>query len=255
MTSGGSDAKRRPSGHRPEGVGKLAILEEQYSLPWEERRSLIPFEGRHALTQQGVEYATKLARQYQLPLTSLALIATQNGLRPYVTAEGMVFRLHHDPRGVPSIETEVLDWGDTTGRARVRATVRIGEARYVSHAQLTLEEERKRNPRADMDTVVMKAETKSIRRACQRAVGIPFPVYEEAREYVEESPYREAKFGAAIDAEFRDITNGAFPNAAEFLAACKRELGMDRAAVEEALGMRVDEIVDFDTAYRVLSEG
>ncbi|MEK7201464.1 MAG: hypothetical protein AAB737_02430, partial [Patescibacteria group bacterium] len=72
-------------------------------MPWEQRRPLVRSEG--AVNQLGVELATRMALQYVLPITTIALIPTKNGFSPYVTTEGMVFRLQHDPRGVPSIET------------------------------------------------------------------------------------------------------------------------------------------------------
>lgn len=143
----------------------LAVIEEQYKLPWEDRRKLISFEGSATLNETGVDFATAIARQYQLPVSCIALIATKQGLRPYVTADGMLFRLHHDSRGPVTITTEMLDWGDVTKKARVRATVTIGGSTYTGHAQVSLD------GKGDPDNNLMRAECVPLRSEILTKVG------------------------------------------------------------------------------------
>jgi len=165
----------------------LEELEREYNAPVDRRRALVACEG--VLTDLGVELATMMARRYLLPISSIALISSKNGYRPYVTADGELFRIHHDSRGSAAIHTDIVQWAaeDNKGVARAKCTLKFTDgSEFTAYAQLTLDEEKRKNPRADYDTVTMKCETKSVRRCCHRATGIPFPIYEEAKEYVRE---------------------------------------------------------------------
>ena len=165
----------------------LEELEKEYNAPVDRRRTLVACEG--VLTDLGVELATMMARRYLLPISSIALISSKMGYRPYVTADGELFRIHHDDRGNATIHTDIVQWAaeENKGVARAKCTLKFADgSEFTAYAQLTLDEEKRKNPRADYDTVTMKCETKSVRRCCHRATGVPFPIYEEAKEYARE---------------------------------------------------------------------
>ena len=120
-----------------------------------------------------------------------------------------------DPRGLKSIEPEILKWAtrDDT-EARVRCVVEFwnGE-RFVAHSSHSMHSEN--NPDATPDFITKKCETQAMRRAGLMAVGIPFMTYEDEVDFQAWKTDLERK--QAVEGEVREI--GTVRNAGEFIVA------------------------------------
>ena len=177
-------------------------LKAQLALPWQKQRELI--QSTMPLREDGVKKAVMMAKAYQLPLDTIAMIPSgKRGLQPYVMERGINFRLQMDPRGLQSIETEILHWATREEPyARVRCTIKFRDgSTFVAHASHSAASES--NPNWTPDFITMKAETKARRRAGIAAVGIPFPVWESEMEYREWEAQR--ALAETVEGEARPI--------------------------------------------------
>ena len=218
-------------------------LKEQLSLSWTDQRGLINC--ATALNEAGVRKAVQIAKTYQLPLNLIHMINTKQGMKPYVGADAVMFRLQIDPRGLRSIETEILQWATTEKpEARARATVTFADgSRFVRHASHSSVSEN--NPSWTPDFITMKCETKAMRRVGKAAVPIPFPVFEDFAEFKEwENRHRDD----VVEGQVRESMN-----MAEFLAEMFKR---GYASVEEMakrVGVdKLEDIVDYKEALNAI---
>jgi len=203
-------------------------LEKQWAMSWMEQRSLI--NSTVSLNEAGVRKALTISKTYKLPLDVIAMIPTKQGLKPYIMARGIIFRLQTDPRGLKGISTEVLQWPTPDNL------------------------ETETNTAATLDTIVMKCETKAVRRAGIMATGIPFPLYEEEMEWQAQVAHK-AMERATVEGEVRELDESTSNNAAELLALAFAA-GMSLDEVLEKLNLsdvsELGTVSDFDEALEAL---
>ena len=226
----------------------LKAIQEEYDAPIDQRRALIRSEGG-TITDYQVEIITNAARRYLLPVSAMALIPTRTGVNPYVTADGFLWRVHNDSRGRASIDVDILQWADENHPvARAKARVTFQDGTYATDvAQLSLDEEKKRNPKASFDTINKKVSTSAVRRACAKSVGIPFPVFEEYIEF-ERTPVSPPR-------EHIQKPEDKIRNIAEFLAEAWNNYGVKEGEILGILGIsNLSEISDFDEALERLGK-
>lgn len=159
----------------------MGYLEHQYALSYEEKLQLIQHDDRYRPTEMAIDQIVGMARLYSLPLTAMAFIPSRTGGQPYIKWEGINWRLQLDPRGLKSMYAEPVQWPskDNSYRAVFKGVVEFNNGQtFIAFGSASKES----NPSSSTDDNIMRAETKSLRRAGVRAVAIPFPVFEE---YVE----------------------------------------------------------------------
>ena len=212
-------------------------LNIQLAMPWQEQRQLLT--STQSINESGVNKVVAMAKSYKLPLDVFALIPTKQGMKPYVLAKGIVFRLQMDLRGLESIIPEILHWATVEEPwARVKCTIKFKDgSEFVAHASHSAESEG--NPKWTPDFITMKCETKAVRRCGEKAVGIPFPVYESEMEWKSWKNNQDV-----VEGEVAEV--GEVGNIAEFLSKLMMEYGIQPMELPEKLGLEsMDEVEPF----------
>jgi hypothetical protein len=153
------------------------LAKKEYGFSWQQQRALIRCS--HALSEEEVRVTVELARTHGLPVSAMGLVVSKNGLRPCITREGTLMKLHTDPRGLDGIETEVLQWADEANGcvARVKCTVKVNGKPFVDYAQHSKSIED--SPNVSPEAITMKCIDQAITRAVRLAAGSTMPSYEE----------------------------------------------------------------------------
>ena len=153
------------------------IVKKEYSLLWQEQRALIRCD--HPLSEEEVRLAVQVARTHSIPISALALVPSGGGFKLYVTVEGILWKVHNDPRGLESIEPEVIQWAseENTGIAKAKCTITFGGGRrFVEYAQHSKAGEL--DPAVTIDRITNKCIDLALQRACSVAIGVPLPIYQ-----------------------------------------------------------------------------
>ena len=211
-------------------------LNLQLAMPWTEQRQFLT--STVSINESGVKKVVSMAQTYKLPLDVFALIPTKQGLKPYVKANGIVFRLQMDHRGILSIVPEILHWATVEEPwAYVRCTIKFKDgSEFVAHASHSTDSEG--NLKSTPDYITMKCETKAVRRCGEKAVGIPFPVYESEMEY------KSWESGQVIEGEVIEL--GVVNNIAEFLSKLMTDYDVQPMELPGRLGLKsMDEVEPF----------
>jgi len=231
IVSNGNNAKNNKNGTLslvPLQKELQQYMEYQLTMPWTEQRQLLT--SQKAINESGVKKVVAMAKAYKLPLDVFALIPTKQGMKPYVLAKGIVFRLQMDFRGIESIIPEILHWATVEEPwAKVKCTIRFKDgSEFVKHASHSADSEG--NPNWTPDFITMKCETKAVRRCGELAVGIPFPVYEAAMEW---NAWETKQ--AVVEGEFKVL--GEVNNFAEFLSNLMLDYNIQPMELPERLGI------------------
>lgn len=150
---------------------------KEYSFFWQQQSGLVRC--NHSLSEEEVRRAVEIARTHLLPVSALGLVASKNGLRVCITREGLLWRLHNDPRGLDGIETEVIQWADESNAcvAKAKCTITIGGKHFVDYAQYSRAQDTNGNVSAE--EITTRCLDKAIHRAGKIASGVTLAAYEE----------------------------------------------------------------------------
>lgn len=193
-----SDENKLPDSTNDRAV-MLTTLQDQYRLRWEKQREMI--KSSMPLTEAGTKIAVRTARSFLLPLHGIDMIPVGKGgqMIPYVNAEGIRFKLWLDPRGYKSADCEIIHWPTKDEPwVVVKGKVEFGDgSTYQNFGAVDCQ------PGPGVSNSLLKATTKSYRRAGISAVGVALPIAEEYYDYVDEQR-QTGKPVDAIDAEYRE---------------------------------------------------
>lgn len=185
-------------------IQAISALDVQYNLPLEQQRKLIQIPQNVNASDDLVRATVELARSARIPLWGVLIIPTKNGNRPYINADGIRFRLANDPRGVKSVDVEILHYpmqmGDT---ATVKATVvMLNGQSYSNFGSVKIDSQ------WNEANGLSKATTKAIRRASYEAVAnaIGMPQYDEDAKLEQNSNYVDATYSILNPPTPKNIT-------------------------------------------------
>lgn len=231
-------------------------LEEQYTMPIDLQRGLIRSE--HALSDQGVQTAVRVARTFGLPLQGVNVIRTRSGLQVFVNSDGVRWRLHTDPRHLRKSHGVVVHH-PTPDEPWIQATATIefeDGSQFVNEAWMYLRYDEQsglyseRSRRGDWNAVspgdrCMAAITKAKRRAGVDAVGVALPIFEDVAEWSLAGTHTDT-----VDAEFTRLSRPG-PGTIEGLMEMVTEDGYSLEDLIQAVGWTVDRMARFpDRAAR-----
>ena len=167
------------------GFGMQEVARNEYGFFWQQQRSLIRC--NHSLSEDEVRVTVEVARAHLLPVSALGLVPSKNGLRPCITKEGLLWRLHNDQKGLQGIESEVIQWASEENGfvAKAKCTVNIGGSTFVDYAQHSRAGEV--DPDITADEITQKCIDGARHRAGKIACGVALPSYEELLEEEEEA--------------------------------------------------------------------
>jgi len=153
------------------------FLKKEYSLSLQQQKALIRCE--HNLSEEEVRSGVQVARAHMIPVSALALIPSKNGFRPHVTSEGVMWKVHNDPRGLDKIEPDVIQWAEEDNNycAKVKCTITLGGKDFVDFSQNSKGSDNESSLGGEQ--VTRECIDQAIKRACKVAVGLSLPVYEE----------------------------------------------------------------------------
>jgi len=214
----------------------LSYIQKEWDLDWKEARKLLRVAGAAVINEMSVREAIEIARAYNLPLRAIALIPTQNGLQPYVSADGFRWAFRTDPRKPKSIETEILKYPwDTEERvAVVRAVATFEDGSVYTAYGAASKSKRGRDLFTDED-LLMLAETKAVRRCLVNAIAFPFRPVEDV---LEEQNTPVAEKPVIIQEEKAPFNIDTFvpKNIVEALATARSELNLTPEILNKVLG-------------------
>jgi hypothetical protein len=165
----------------------MEMMEKEWNLPTKEARKLIKVSGNRLVSDAGVQQAIEMSRAYNIPLRAIAFIPAGNDMIPYITADGMMWAYRIDPRGAAGIHTEIVQYPDPESSVQMvvaKAVVTFKDGSTYENYGVATSAQRA-NKDMDVGDLIMKALTKSVRRAIHLAVGMPFPVFEDAVEVMQ----------------------------------------------------------------------
>ena len=153
------------------------IVKKEYALLWQDQRTLIRCD--HPLCEEDVRAAVQIARIYSVPVSAVAAVPSGGGFKHYMTVEGLLWQLHNDPRGLESIEPEVIQWADDQNgcTAKAKCTITLGGGkRFVGYCQHS--RGRGAGEGVSADDITNKCIDIAVSRTCVMAAGITVPIYE-----------------------------------------------------------------------------
>ena len=162
------------------------VRERTYDLPFERVLQIIKYDPRKPPNEEGVLIIKAIARAWTLPLGCMAWISSRGGGGgPYITFEGVLYRIHKDPRQVMAITTSIIERPTKENGFTI---VVNGTCKFASGAEFSAIGAVSESERSELGHGgrYLLADTKAARRACMRAVGVPFPVYEDMLEFEEQ---------------------------------------------------------------------
>ena len=179
--------------------------ENAYDLPLDRILQLIRFDPKRPPNENGIAIIKAMARAWHIPLGCMSWISTKMGGAPYITFEGILYRIHHDPRGVSAITTEIVEMPKKENEMTVviKGFVQMGDNKVFSAFGSVSQVER---PDLGTGGRLLLADTKACRRSCMRAVGVPFPVYEDMIEYEKEQSVQTTYAARGGSSSSRPIT-------------------------------------------------
>lgn len=224
---------------------KPDAMDAQFGLPLNEQVKLMVVPPTLRPDEELIRAASQLARSARIPLWGINLIPTKNGIKPYINADGIKFRLANDERGVSSNTADVLQFPTGNGSLAVvkrTITLRNGQV-YQGLGAVVVDSQW--NPANSL----LKADTKANRRAGYDAIAsaVGLPMYDEDADRSNGSEVVEGEFRAVVHAP-RTI--------GQFLAWMTKE-GISDERFQEVIGFEVSLLREADVreAWEKLSSG
>jgi hypothetical protein len=209
-------------------------LENEWNLDWRAARKLMRIAGGGTVSEEGV-------KQYRLPIRTIAFIPVAGVMTPYVTADGYRWAFRMDSRRSKFIETNILQFpNDDNGNICI-TKARVGfhdGGVYEAHGAAS--NEKKGRSGFALEDVILLSETKSVRRAILNAVGLGFPVFEDAIDIMQ----RGLAAGSKNDVRLIDVStttvlpsaeNPYPPNMVEVVKRATLELNMSMDDIKKRL--------------------
>ena len=232
------------------------VVKRQRALPPEERKKLIKTQSNLAI--QVVAVIDAYVEMHQIPYNCMTWVEGQ----PYPTAEGLRYKIRADARVVKSVRTQRIEVALDGPNPRIGYHCDIefwnGE-HYDADGWADMDElkTRRRNTKPPISFMCMIAETRSVRRATVKALGLPSSVAEDVQEGKEFDEGVTEKVvvvenAARVKVEMPDVNQ---MTRAAFLTKCQAELNFNPEQVGEKIltaGVKLEEVTDFQKAFDYL---
>ena len=235
--------KKKPTEPKSEiAVLPYGQLAEQYALPIEQIRKLV--RSSQKLSEATLLEAVLTAKMFGVPLQGINVIPSSQGPGIYINSDGIRWLIHNNPRGLKSIETEIIHRPtkeEISVEVKVRTTFKDGSFFDGIGACMI-------DKQWDPANATMKAETKAERRSGYKATGKVLPSYEDQKDYIE---YRETEIKDVTPQikAFANSNHDAPSSLAELIT--RSGLGLEELCAKLQVAS-VAEIKDFHNAWEKL---
>lgn len=230
------------------------VIKSQLALSLELKKLLV--DTRTPIADVPLSMIENFVIMHQIPFNAMTWIEG----RPYPKADGLKWKLQADPRILKSVKTSKLPSPEVKDNFMVGYHCDIvfwnGET-YDSDGWADFNElqTRRRSSQVSIGFLSMIAETRSIRRAIQKCLGLPAGVAEEVQDGVEfenaEVPVKTTVVVPVPKAVIAETPT----NLAIFLAKCQTELLLSPQEVVARLQLKsITEITNFKDSWDYLKQ-